>query len=88
MLVIRIPLYDAHAASDYLFSCSTFCVPTEFSMVMDIDTVKWDCPLCTVWFPVYIGSLVCCVLAHLCHKLKVSYCDHRMSVIRPFDVCH
>ena len=40
---------------------------------MDIDTIKMGLP---------IGSLVCCVLAHLCHRHKVSYCDHRMSVIR------
>ena len=26
-------------------------------------------------------------LAHLSHRLKVSFCDHRMSVISPFDVC-
>ena len=38
MLVIRIPFYDAHAASDDLFSCSTFCILMEFPM--DIDTIK------------------------------------------------
>ena len=39
------------------------------------------------WGLLYSSSFFySCLLAHLSHRLKVSYCDHRMSVVHPLVI--
>ena len=70
--------------SKWLFiSCQIFYFLIE--CLMDIDTIRMGLPIvyyyCLYSFQFTLALLYVVFLAHLYHRLKVSYCDHRMCAL-------
>ena len=85
MLVIRIPLYDAHAASNYFCSCSTFCILMEFPTY--IDTIKMGLSIVYCMGHRQIFSKLCCIFVPwLCLSLENIADPYECSVYAAFHL--